>query len=450
MLLREMSVETARRERRANDIATLTGLSVAAVRGRLTRAHGRTLLRNAFVDVWPAALEEIGQLPATKTASDAALVAELAKLLQTSPARVRTTLDSAKRGADTKSTLAALWAKDSKRTLDQLGSMRTQEARLFGLASQIADAIGAPTKDVRKRLDRAHGLSLVGSVFAGLWPMKKPSARSRRLVAQRYEHIRQLGEGAMGVVWLARDVRAASEPLVALKYLRADARQFEAELLREFDKAALVTHPHVCKYLRAERDADGLPFLVIEYGGTSLREKMKQPVAVARAIEWISAAAEALDELCEVDIWHLDVKPENLLIDDKGVLRLTDFGVAMGVRSTVRSGRQQHVPTSTILGWSPQYAAPELLDADPCKSSDQYSLALTCCELVGGPKGRMDARRRKAVAELSPTQNKAVQRALSDEASKRFPSCSEFAQALGDGESWTRLLEKRWKAYLGS
>ena len=450
MLLREVTVETARRERRANDIAALTGLSVAAVRGRLTRAHGRTLLRNAFVDVWPAALEELGQLPAIKTASDTELVAELAKLLQTSPSRVRTTLDSAKRGADTKSALAGLWAQDTKRTLEQLGAMRTQEARLLGLGPQIANAIGVPIKDVRKRLDRAHGLSLVGSVFGGLWPMKKPSTPSKKLVAQRYERIRQLGEGAMGVVWLARDARAPGEPLVALKYLLPDARQLEAELLREFDKASLVTHPNVCKYLRSERDADGLPFLVIEYGGTSLREKMKQPIAVARGIEWISAAAEALDELSAVDIWHLDVKPENMLVDENDVLRLTDFGVAMGVRSTVRSGRQQHVPTSTILGWSPQYAAPELLDAEPCRSSDQYSLALTCCELVGGSKGRMDARRRKPVAELSSTQNKAVQRALSDEAFKRFPSCSEFAEALGDGESWTRLLEKRWKAFLGS
>lgn len=451
-ILRNMTVEEARGQRVSGRVAELTNLSLSAVRGRLRRAHGRSLLRNVFTDVWPSLTDELGSLPAVAAASDATVVAELGRLLQSPPPTIQRQLGRAAGATTVREALSSSWPSVAELGLEALGRLRAGEARAPETRGRIAELLNLSESEVARALGRAHGLSLVESVFAGRWPtVTKRGARSGNgksaapLIGGRYERIRKLGEGGAAVVWLGRDLDVASAPLVAMKFPKEPIVPAAAkELLREFEKATVVTHPNLCKYVRRALDEHDRPFLVIEYGGRSLRDSFAEPVGVDLALEWIVTAADALDHLHGAKIWHLDVKPANMLLDDRGVLRLTDFGIAKGVR--MLPGGNRHA-TSTLLGLTPQYCAPELVVGEPAPTSDQYSLAATFCDLVAGEKGRELAKRLKPLDVLDAAQNRALRRALSLDPGDRFPSCTVFARALARDESWFALLSKGWSAF---
>ena len=140
-------------------------------------------------------------------------------------------------------------------------------------------------------------------------------------------------------------------------------------------------------------------------------------------------AAAGIDHLHSVGVQHRDIKPQNLLLKD-GNVRVADFGLARTLAHTVTG----HTGTLTLY-----YAAPEFFDGKTSRHSDQYSLAVTYCQLRGGrlPFEGTAAQvmaghvAREPDLTMQPdAERRVVGRALSKHPEDRWPSCTTFADAL--------------------
>lgn len=201
------------------------------------------------------------------------------------------------------------------------------------------------------------------------------SPRSVGLIGKRlgpYEIVEELGQGGMSVVYRARDVRLQRE--VAVKVLhpfladRDDARQ---RFAREALAVAKIQHPNILQIFDFHEDRSEQSYLVMELvNGETLRvfcDRAKvDPPEVAALIG--SKLCTALEQAHRLGIVHRDVKPENVMVDDQGNLKLMDFGIAH-----MRDARSLTI-TGTLLG-SPAHMAPEAIEGRAVdERSDQFSL----------------------------------------------------------------------------
>jgi hypothetical protein len=206
-----------------------------------------------------------------------------------------------------------------------------------------------------------------------------------RLIAGRYRLGEQIGVGAMGIVWRARDERLRRT--VAVKQLllqpgldeqqAADAR---ARAMREARIAARLQHQNVVIVYDVVEDG-GAPWLIMEYvPSRSLAMVMREagrltPYQVA---DIGAQAAAGLAAAHAVGVIHRDVKPGNVLIGDDGTVKITDFGISRAVDDAVLTA------TGLITG-TPAYLAPELAKgSEPAASSDVFALGSTLYAAVQG------------------------------------------------------------------
>jgi tRNA A-37 threonylcarbamoyl transferase component Bud32 len=207
-------------------------------------------------------------------------------------------------------------------------------------------------------------------------------ARPPRFVG-KFEVLEQLGRGAFGTVYKARDPEL--QRLVAVKVPRAGSFATSAEeerFLREARAAAQLSHPGIVPVLEIAHDG-GVPYIVSEYvEGLTLADLLtaRRP-AFREAAELVAAVADALDYAHRQKVIHRDIKPSNLLIDDAGRPHVTDFGLA-------RRGEGEITVTldGQILG-TPAYMSPEQAAGDQRQvdaSSDVYSLGVVLYELLTG------------------------------------------------------------------
>ena len=199
----------------------------------------------------------------------------------------------------------------------------------------------------------------------------------------RYEVERVLGQGGMGRVYLARDPVLGRR--VAVKVLRDDLGlppDVKAELTQRMQQearaAAAIAHPNlVTLHDMGEDDANGL-YLVFEYvEGPTLRERVaKGPLSPHEVAKMATELGSALAFAHDAGVVHRDVKPENVLLSKVGA-KLADFGIARLPDSTLTKA-------GTLLG-TPAYSAPEAIArAEHSPASDQFSLACTLYEAIGG------------------------------------------------------------------
>jgi tRNA A-37 threonylcarbamoyl transferase component Bud32 len=263
----------------------------------------------------------------------------------------------------------------------------------------------------------------------------------------RYDVVRQLGEGGMGRVLLARDTVLGRE--VAIKVLRDDLAltpelktQLVERMRQEARAAAALSHPGmVTLHDMGEDEAVGL-FLVFEYiDGPTLRDRLEErgplaPDEVARLARTLGAA---LTHAHTAGVVHRDVKPENVMLSRVGP-KLTDFGIARMPDSTLTR-------TSTVLG-TPAYSAPEALASGAFgAASDQFSFAATLHEALTGRRtfpgddalavatrvatGKHDAATRlRPELRRFPHLDVIFDRGLAKEAKTRFATCQAFGEAL--------------------
>ena len=205
----------------------------------------------------------------------------------------------------------------------------------------------------------------------------------------RYEVGGEIGRGAMGVVYLARDPRV--DRAVALKVLSVrtglpaeQENEYRERFLREARAAGALSHPAIVAIHDAGEDpSTGVPFIVMEHvAGKSLRELLESdgPFEVQRACAVVETVAEALDCAHRSGIVHRDIKPANILVrGSDGAVKLADFGVA-------RLPTSELTHTGAVVG-SPAYMSPEQVRGEEAGTrSDLFSLAVILYELLCGDR----------------------------------------------------------------
>ncbi|HEY3470045.1 MAG TPA: protein kinase [Amycolatopsis sp.] len=205
------------------------------------------------------------------------------------------------------------------------------------------------------------------------------------MIAGHYRLVEHIGSGAMGVVWRATDVRL--ERTVAIKQILPQPGVSETErdnmrqrAMREAKNAARFQHPNaIVVFDIAEHNGD--PCLVMEYLNgpslsTILAEEGTLPLGrVARIGEQVASALVAAHR---AGIVHRDVKPGNILIDETGTAKITDFGIS-------RAAGDMTLTATGLIGGTPAYLAPELArGADPVPSSDVFALGATLYQAIEG------------------------------------------------------------------
>jgi len=259
-------------------------------------------------------------------------------------------------------------------------------------------------------------------------------------LAGRYTLERELGEGGMALVFLARDLR--HDRNVALKVLRPEiSAEIGAErFLREIKMAAGLTHPHILPVYDSG-EADGLLFYVMpNMEGRSLRERLEtdRQLPIDEALRITREVASALDYAHRQRVVHRDIKPENILFHE-GNAMVADFGI--GKALTGAAGMTQAgLAIGTPAYMSPEQAGGEEIDG----RSDIYSLGCVLYEMLSGevpftgPTAQSIMSKRflspvphvKAMRDVPDGLDAVVTRSLARSPVDRFQTSGEFAAAL--------------------
>lgn len=304
-------------------------------------------------------------------------------------------------------------------------------------------------KDVAERVQQLTALSGGGNSLSnglsGATTLVLSNGNLNKPVIGRYEIDRELGRGAMGIVYLGRDPKISRR--VAIKIL--NYAQFEEEQLdglkerffREAEAAGRLNHPNIVMVYDAGEEHD-LAFIAMDYAeGTTLNAftKTEALLPIETVYRLVAEVAEALAYAHQQNIVHRDIKPGNLIYNPDGEqVKVTDFGIA-------RITDDSKTRTGDILG-SPLYMSPEQLKGHQVSAAvDIYSLGVTFYQLLIGAlpyTGDSLANLTYAIIhdkhknvravrpELPTSANRIVNRALQKEPRKRFADALEMADAL--------------------
>ena len=200
-------------------------------------------------------------------------------------------------------------------------------------------------------------------------------------INDRYEIIRVIGEGGMANVYLAMDTILNRK--VAVKVLRGDLSNDE-KFVRRFQREALsassLNHPNIVEMYDVGED-DGNFYIVMEYvDGKNLKQLIRRraKLSLPEVIDIMKQLTDGIAHAHDSFIIHRDIKPQNMLILDSGLVKITDFGIAVALNST------QLTQTNSVMG-SVHYLPPEQAAGKGATfKSDIYSLGIMMYELVTG------------------------------------------------------------------
>ncbi|CEG26775.1 Stk1 family PASTA domain-containing Ser/Thr kinase [Bacillus sp. B-jedd] len=200
-------------------------------------------------------------------------------------------------------------------------------------------------------------------------------------ISGRYKILDAIGGGGMANVYLAHDV--ILDRNVAVKVLRLDFandEEFIRRFHREAQSATSLAHPNIVSIYDVGEE-DGIYYIVMEFvDGQTLKQYIQQysPLRVEAAIDIMKQLTSAIAHAHQNHIVHRDIKPHNILIDKKGNVKITDFGIAMALSAT------SITQTNSVLG-SVHYLSPEQARGGMAnKKSDIYSLGIVMFELLTG------------------------------------------------------------------
>lgn len=198
----------------------------------------------------------------------------------------------------------------------------------------------------------------------------------------RYEILDEVGQGAMGTVYRARDPlieRTVAIKTVSISLLQQEGADAESRFLREAQSAGRLSHPNIVTIYDVG-EADGLAYIAMEYlPGATLRDIMnKGPMPLDLVLDTATQMAEALAFAHEHGVIHRDIKPTNVVVTgQRGRVKLTDFGIAHLLNS-------DHTQTGQMLG-SPRYMSPEqAMGREIDGHSDIFSLGAVLYEMLTG------------------------------------------------------------------
>ena len=264
----------------------------------------------------------------------------------------------------------------------------------------------------------------------------------------RYQVKQLLGQGAMGLVYLAEDPVIGRE--VAVKVIEVPPGQngpgLQARFEREFRSAGTLSHPNIVTIHDVGTEGDRT-FIAMEY----VRGESLEAMAASKRLLSLETVADLLDQICngldyahERGIVHRDIKPANIIFTPDGRPKITDFGVA----KVLDSGTVAMTQEGAAIG-TPSYMAPEQAKGHPVKgTADQFSVAVIVYRLLTGECPFMGESwstiMYKVVHEdpiapnvlnrtISVGVSAAVMKALGKDPTQRFPTCSAFAAAVRAG-----------------
>jgi serine/threonine protein kinase/lipoprotein NlpI len=207
----------------------------------------------------------------------------------------------------------------------------------------------------------------------------------------RYKMLEELGEGGMGVVYVAEDTSLGRR--VAIKFLTSTDTHYRARFLREARALSSFSHPNIATVHDYGESDDGRPFIVMELvGGATLSEVLKQDgLTLAQSVEITISIAEALAEAHRHGIIHRDIKPANVIVNDRGHVKVLDFGLAKQIHeeSTAAGPMAQMTyatrTQSNVVVGTPLYLSPEQAGSKPVdERSDLFALGALLYECITG------------------------------------------------------------------
>ncbi len=247
-----------------------------------------------------------------------------------------------------------------------------------------------------------------------------------------YVIVRQLGQGAMGQVYLAEDAVLARQ--IAIKFIGVDpdpaARQ---RFLMEARAAARIQHPNVVSIYRVGELGDR-PYIVSELVRGAPLSEVARPMAWTRALALAIDLARGLAAAHRRGVVHCDIKPSNVIVTEEGLAKLVDFGLARVLRDGAEDVAGPMVGT-------PDYMAPEVWSGkQPTRRSDVYSVGAVVYELLAGapPFAKVEQRELERVTrevdapplDTDPRLAALVARCLARDPEQRFLSGDELREAL--------------------
>ncbi len=216
------------------------------------------------------------------------------------------------------------------------------------------------------------------------------------MIGQSISHYRilsQLGEGGMGVVYVAEDTRLGRRVALKVPTAAAKEKNYRTRFLREARAISALSHPHIAAVYDYGETSDGQPFIVMELvNGQMLGELLlASALTIARAVEIIEDVAEALAEAHRRGVIHRDIKPSNVLINERGEVKVLDFGLAKQLdEGSATSGplAQTLLATQTrsdVVVGTPLYLSPEQArGAKVDQRSDLFALGGLLYECIAG------------------------------------------------------------------
>jgi serine/threonine-protein kinase len=264
------------------------------------------------------------------------------------------------------------------------------------------------------------------------------------LLAERYRIIGRLGKGGMGEVYRATDIRLGQT--VALKFL-PEATAVDPAMLARFHNevriARQVTHPNVCRVYDIG-EYQGQPFISMEYvDGEDLASLLRRigRLPVDKATEIARRLCAGLAAAHSQGVLHRDLKPANIMIDGRGQVVITDFGLA---------GIEHQVSGAEVRNGTPAYMAPEQLSGKEVSArSDIYSLGLVLYEIFSGKRAweasslpellrlreeSTPASLSTMVRDIDPAVERVILRCLEADPARRPASALAVSAALPGGD----------------
>ncbi len=296
-----------------------------------------------------------------------------------------------------------------------------------------------------------------------------------------YRIVDLLGEGGMGVVYLAEDTTLGRR--VAIKFLSSTTKEYRARFLREARAVSALTHPNIATVFDYGETAEGKPYIVMELiKGQPLNEKLRGgSLPLPEAVSIVSSIAEALGEAHHQGVVHRDVKPSNVVITERGQVKVLDFGLVKQISEQSALGGdpdQKTLPStrtrSDVIVGTPLYLSPEQARGKPIDGrSDLFALGVVLyecitgqCAFAGGSVIEIGAQ----VIHVTPTVpsrlndrippelDRITMKAIEKKVDARYQSADELIEHLqsvlptlvNDGYSQRRSTEPLKKQHTGS
>jgi serine/threonine protein kinase/CHASE2 domain-containing sensor protein len=267
-----------------------------------------------------------------------------------------------------------------------------ERKRQYSKAASVLDHIAAKDPKYKDAAEKGKKLKEAsdGAVFGGVGAKKEGTVMltggATKPTLGRYEIEKELGRGAMGVVYLGRDPKI--NRMVAIKTMMleegsdgANMKEVKERFFREAESAGTLNHPNIVRIFDAGEENE-VAYIAMELlDGQDLTKFCAKGALLPldKAVEYVAKVADALDYAHAQGIVHRDIKPANIMLLKDGSVRVADFGIA---RITASS----KTATGTVMG-TPSYMSPEQVAGRKVDGrSDLFSLTIALFELVTGEK----------------------------------------------------------------